>query len=145
GGVSIIHSMGGNVSTMYYNTFHQLNTETMAWTDLPATTMTEGVRSQHTMTYIASQQAFDVIGGMMNETDLAPTDSVLKYSLKDQQWTKVATKGRAPKQRRTHTAVALGDKIIIFGGCGQKLTDTMYDTFVLDTTTMTWSKPEVKD
>eukprot|EP00127_Corallochytrium_limacisporum_P004478 Clim_evm5s165 gene=Clim_evmTU5s165 len=57
-------------------------------------------------------------------------------------WTKVKHNAQGmspPSPRESHAAVAMGNKLIIFGGSNG--TKRLNDLYVLDTTTWTWSRP----
>lgn len=57
-------------------------------------------------------------------------------------WTLAETSGDAPAPRKNHAAVLLFSKLYIFGGVGEDRR-RLNDVHVLDTETLTWSRPEL--
>ncbi len=68
------------------------------------------------------------------------------YDLKRQRWALVPTKGPAPSPRSGHTATALPDgrRLVVFGGINMRNQQVFNDVYILDTKTLTWTKPDVR-
>ena len=49
--------------------------------------------------------------------------------------------GQPPSPRHGHSATLIAKKIIIFGGRGLYSNQIYNDLYILDTTSLTWSKP----
>ncbi|RKP06465.1 hypothetical protein THASP1DRAFT_25225 [Thamnocephalis sphaerospora] len=144
GGASSSLTMGGNVSTVFYDNLYKFDQSKLQWSELARAPGDSANRSQHTLSYVPAKKMLVAIGGMAGSS-LAPTDSVLSFDIASNQWKEIKVAGEAPSPRRTHTAVVSGDHVIVFGGCDMSVQELYNDVVVLDTTTMSWLRPKVKN
>lgn len=62
------------------------------------------------------------------------------FDMKSRQWNKIVNKLVAPSERRSHTAVVLGKKLLIFGGVQENLRKHYNDMYEFDTETSEWRR-----
>jgi hypothetical protein len=99
-----------------------------------------------TLTYVERSDSLYMLGGLDNRGQLRDMQDIYVYSLAEKKWSlkKASGDGSVPAARAKHTAVAVGKNIIVYGGEGRNRTIDG-DVYVLDTESMTWSKPLVKN
>ncbi|RKP07729.1 hypothetical protein THASP1DRAFT_24162 [Thamnocephalis sphaerospora] len=140
GGTSDFSTMGRNASTTQSNELYALNIEQQTWTKGPSPSGNFSMRSQHTLSFVKDSSQLFVIGGISGNK-MAPMDSILVYDLRKGQWSNKSAGGIVPSVRLQHTAVVMGNKIIVFGGSDETYRNIYNDVAILDTATMTWSRP----
>ncbi|KAJ2778319.1 hypothetical protein H4R18_004682 [Coemansia javaensis] len=84
-----------------------------------------------------------VVGGF-SDGKLADMQTLFVYNMTDQVWKKRTAGGRIPPPRRNHAAAVLDEtSIVIHGGANADFSAALDDVAVLNTTTWTWSMPDV--
>ena len=104
-----------------------LDLETLEWTQLEA--MPRGPVSRHVAVRAKS--------GCVVVHTFRCLESVLVFE--DGRWVDQPTTGEAPSSRGLHSAAAVGDDVVVFGGA-DKSGDMRCDAFALDTRTWTWRR-----
>ncbi|RKP09293.1 hypothetical protein THASP1DRAFT_28918 [Thamnocephalis sphaerospora] len=127
-----------------FNDLYRLSKDSLKWSSRKSATGNAGALFQHTLSYVPGRNILVSIGGA-DATDFASMSKINWYDPEKDTWGTSTARGDIPLPRREHSAVVVGERIIIFGGCSFNY-DTFYnDVAVLDTTTFTWSKPTVKN
>ncbi|EFJ13495.1 hypothetical protein SELMODRAFT_424453 [Selaginella moellendorffii] len=73
--------------------------------------------------------------------DECQTNDVHVFDIGTHTWSKPVMKGTHPSPRDSHSSMAVGSKLYVFGGTDGS--NPPNDLFVLDTATNTWGKPDV--
>ncbi|EFJ19172.1 hypothetical protein SELMODRAFT_419330 [Selaginella moellendorffii] len=73
--------------------------------------------------------------------DECQTNDVHVFDIGTYTWSKPVMKGTHPSPRDSHSSMAVGSKLYVFGGTDGS--NPPNDLFVLDTATNTWGKPDV--
>ena len=99
-----------------------------------------GPCNMHSADYIASRNEIYVFRGGDGQDYLNDLHALHTSTLT---WRMVETKGEQPQQRANHSSAYLSDteELILMGGWNGR--ERLNDVYILDTTTSTWSKPEV--
>jgi len=83
-----------------------------------------------------------VLGGFVRP-GLETMSNMWTWSPTSNQWTVQSCTGDVPVARREHSAVVMGNKIVIFGGSDAGHNNTFSDVAVLDVNACTWTKPTI--
>ncbi len=89
--------------------------------------------------------AFLLFGGWVAATS-KPSNELWKYNTLTNTWhdlTSVQT-GKIPSARSNHSCVVIDDKMIVFGGLGEKPEEILSDTYILDLKNLTWKEVAVE-
>lgn len=99
-----------------------------------------GPCNMHSADYISSRGEIYVFRGGDGQDYLNDLHALHTSTL---EWRIVETKGEQPQQRANHSSAFLADteELILMGGWNGR--ERLNDVYILDTTTSTWSKPEV--
>jgi len=87
-----------------------------------------------------------IFGG--SDGNVTPQGDLHVFNTETMTWSQPRTKGIPPSPRSGHVCASIGTKIYIFGGAqwsanANEWLSKSNDLFILDTTTMEWSKPSV--
>ncbi|XP_020240459.1 acyl-CoA-binding domain-containing protein 4 isoform X2 [Cajanus cajan] len=97
-------------------------------------------RESHTATLVGDQRL--VIFGGSGEGDANYLNDLHILDLRTMRWTSPLVKGDLPVPRDSHSTVAVGNKLIVYGGdCGDQYQG---DVHVFDMDTMTWSRLKIQ-
>ncbi|KAI4342905.1 hypothetical protein MLD38_027469 [Melastoma candidum] len=131
---------GGTDGSRKVNDVHLLDLGTRAWSRPYVSGKFPVPRESHTATLVGDRMVVfggsgDGVGNYLNDVHV--------LDLKEMSWTSHEVKGEAPVPRDSHSAVAVGDRLFVYGGdCGDRYHG---DVDVLDTGTMSWSKLSTRD
>jgi hypothetical protein len=131
-----------DLSTLEFGTVHERE-----WTQRSAGGDPPSARRGHSCNYVAVAGGCLVIfggsysvsgrGHLEGDKSLEFNDTVC-YGISSNEWWRPETQGVLPDARRCHGAVAVGDKIIVFGGIGMQGLPCL-SMHVLDSNNWTWS------
>lgn len=134
GGQMII--FGGTNGSRKVNDLHVLDLGSKEWISPQCKGTPPSPRESHTGTLIGDDKIM-VFGGS-GEGEANYLNDLHVLDLKSMRWTSPEVKGDIPVPRDSHSAVAIGNKLFVYGGdCGDRYHG---DVDVLDTETMTWKK-----
>ncbi|XP_019426710.1 PREDICTED: rab9 effector protein with kelch motifs-like [Lupinus angustifolius] len=127
---------GGTNGFKKVNDTHILDLETKEW----ARPICEGTppspRESHTATFVDDERL--VIFGGSGEGDANYLNDLHILDLRTMRWTSPELKGDLPVPRDSHITLAIGNKLVVYGGdSGDKYHG---DVNMLDMETMTWSR-----
>ncbi|KAJ8492059.1 hypothetical protein OPV22_013780 [Ensete ventricosum] len=132
--------LGGTNGTKKVNDIHILDLRTKEWSQPNCNGTPPSPRESHTATVIGDGKL--LIFGGSGEGEANYLNDVHVLDLKNMTWTSPEVKGDPPAPRDSHTAIAIGDKLLIYGGdCGDRYHG---EVDVLNMETMTWSRLAVK-
>lgn len=128
--------MGGTNGSKKVNDLHILDLRTKEWSRPICEGNPPSPRESHSATVMGD--SILVVFGGSGEGEGNYLNDVHVLDLKTMQWTSPEVKGDLPPARDSHAAVAIDNKLIVYGGdCG----DRYYGQVdVLDMDTLTWSK-----
>lgn len=127
---------GGTNGSKKVNDLHVLDLQTKEWTKPNCTGTPPCPRESHTATVVGDDNL--VIFGGSGEGEANYLNDVHVLDVKNMTWSSPEMKGEIPAPRDSHTAVAIGNKLFIYGGdCGERYHG---EVDVLDTQTMAWSR-----
>ncbi|KAJ0979943.1 hypothetical protein J5N97_015417 [Dioscorea zingiberensis] len=127
--------LGGTNGSKKVNDLHILDLRTNEWTKPNYKGTPPSPRESHTATVFGEDKL--VIFGGSGEGEANYLNDVHVLDLKNMTWSSPQVKGDLPAPRDSHTAVAVGNKLLIYGGdCGDRYHG---DVDVLDMENMTWS------
>ncbi|RKP06506.1 hypothetical protein THASP1DRAFT_31678 [Thamnocephalis sphaerospora] len=124
---------------------YSLDLEQLQWRRRATTSASDAPCSDHTLSHIPFKDIYVALGGWAAHSALARMDTVFTYHPLNDVWMKVTVKGTPPTPRLLHSTVVSGQRIILFGGCNADFTEFYNDVAVLDTDTMTWFTPKLKN
>lgn len=125
---------GGTSGSKKCNDLHILNFVTKEWTRPECTGTPPSPRESHSATLVDDEEL--VVFGGSGEGECLNDLHVL--GLKTMRWTSPEVKGDIPVPRDSHSAIAIGKKLLVYGG---DRGDRYYgDVDMLDMDTMTWSR-----
>ncbi|XP_008781141.2 uncharacterized protein LOC103700995 isoform X1 [Phoenix dactylifera] len=132
--------LGGTNGSRKVNDLHILDLRTKEWSKPNCRGTPPSPRESHTATVVGDDKL--VIFGGSGEGEANYLNDVHILDLKSMTWTSPEVKGDPPAPRDSHTAVEIGNKLLIYGGdCGDRYHGEV-DIFDLDT--MTWSRLAVQ-
>ncbi|XP_042438308.1 acyl-CoA-binding domain-containing protein 5-like isoform X2 [Zingiber officinale] len=131
---------GGTNGTKKVNDLHILDLRTKEWSKPNCVGTQPSPRESHTATVIGDEKL--LIFGGSGEGEANYLNDVFILDLKNMRWSSPAVKGEPPAPRDSHTATAIRNKILVYGGdCGDHYHG---EVDVLNMDTMAWSRLEVK-
>ncbi|XP_068662718.1 uncharacterized protein [Aristolochia californica] len=132
--------IGGTNGSKKVNDLHILDLITREWTRPTCEGNPPSARESHTATVVGDSKL--VIFGGSGEGEANYLNDVHILNLKTMTWSSPEAKGDLPAPRDSHTAVAVENKLIVYGGdCGDRYHG---EVDVLDTDTLTWSRLPVQ-
>ncbi|XP_058189980.1 uncharacterized protein LOC131307481 isoform X2 [Rhododendron vialii] len=127
---------GGTNGSKKVNDLHILDLRTSEWTRPDCKGVPPSPRESHTATLIGDEKL--VIFGGSGEGDTNYLNDLHVLDLKTMRWSSPEIKGNSPVPRDSHSAVAVGTRVFVYGGdCGDRYEGDI-DVFDLDT--LTWSR-----
>ncbi|OWZ09123.1 RNA polymerase Ispecific transcription initiation factor rrn3 [Phytophthora megakarya] len=100
-------------------------------------------RGGATLTQVEGTDAVYLIGGANREG--TSFGDVHRFDLHERKWTSVQPSRGTLPPRSGHSAVAIGEKIYVFGGLNAAESKIYNDTYVFDTRTSSWTKTTPED
>lgn len=127
---------GGTNGSRKVNDIHVLDVRSQEWTQLECQGNPPSSRESHTATLVGGDKL--VIFGGSGEGEANYLNDLHVLDLKTMRWSSPEVKGEMPAPRDSHSAVAIGNRLYIYGGdCGDRYQG---DIDVLDMDTLMWSK-----
>lgn len=127
---------GGTNGFKKVNDTHILDLETKEWVRPICEGTPPPPRESHTTTFVDDERL--VIFGGSGEGDANYLNDLHILDLRTMRWTSPELKGDLPVPRDSHITLAIGNKLVVYGGdCGDKYHG---DVNMLDMETMTWSR-----
>ncbi|KAF5952163.1 hypothetical protein HYC85_010107 [Camellia sinensis] len=127
---------GGTNGSKKVNDLHILDLSSREWTKPDCKGIPPSPRESHTATLVSDDKL--VIFGGSGEGDTNYLNDLHVLDLKTMRWTSPEVKGNVPVPRDSHTAVAVGNTVFVYGGdCGDRYEG---DINMLDMDTLTWSR-----
>ncbi|GAV80141.1 Kelch_3 domain-containing protein/Kelch_4 domain-containing protein [Cephalotus follicularis] len=131
---------GGTNGSKKVNDLHILDLGTKQWAREECKGTPPTPRESHTATLVGDDKM--VIFGGSGEGEANCLNDLHVLDLKTMRWTSPEVKGDIPVPRDSHSAVAIGNKLFVYGGdCGDRYNG---DADVLDMDTFTWSRLAVQ-
>lgn len=137
--VVIGHKMivfGGTNGSDKVNDVHMLDIQSKEWTNPECEGIPPSPRESHTATLVCDEKL--VIFGGSGEGEANYLNDLHVLDLKTMKWSSPEVKGKIPVPRDSHSAVAIGNRLFLYGGDSGDRYQGSVD--VLDTETFTWSK-----
>ncbi|XP_010259261.1 PREDICTED: acyl-CoA-binding domain-containing protein 4-like isoform X2 [Nelumbo nucifera] len=132
--------LGGTNGSKKVNDLHILDLRTKEWTQPKCEGTPPSPRESHTATVIGDDRL--VIFGGSGEGEANYLNDLHILDLKTMKWTSPKVNGDLPAPRDSHTAVAIENKLLVYGGdCGDRYHG---DVDILDLDTLTWSRLAVQ-
>ncbi|KAF8401314.1 hypothetical protein HHK36_012247 [Tetracentron sinense] len=132
--------LGGTNGSRKVNDLHILDLRTKEWSLPNCDGSPPSPRESHTATVVGDDKL--VIFGGSGEGEANYLNDLHILDLKTMRWTSPEVKGDLPVPRDSHTAVAISNKLFVYGGdCGDRYHGKVD---MLDMDTMTWSRLEVQ-
>ena len=91
----------------------------------------------HTVVFLDGHRVLLFGGYSVGSTNC---NKVYVLDINTQNWTEIQTTGTSPSRRNGHSAVIIGNKMVVIGGWDSSTTVASADIFQLDFDTWTWSK-----
>lgn len=127
---------GGTNGSRKVNDLHVLDLRSKEWTQLNFRGKPPCPRESHSATLIGNDKMVVFGGSGQGEANYLNDLHIL--DLETMRWMSPEVKGEIPVPRDSHSAVAMENKLVVYGGdCGNRY---LGDVDILDTDTMTWSK-----
>ncbi|XP_024019116.1 acyl-CoA-binding domain-containing protein 4 [Morus notabilis] len=131
---------GGTNGSKKVNDLHILDFATKEWIQPECNGTPPSPRESHTATLVSEEKL--VIFGGSGEGEGNYLNDLHILDLKTMTWTSPEVKGDIPIPRDSHNAVAIGNKLFVYGGdCGDRYNG---DVDMLDINTLTWSRLSVQ-
>ncbi|XP_077219331.1 uncharacterized protein LOC143853450 [Tasmannia lanceolata] len=128
--------LGGTNGSKKVNDLHILDLRTKEWSQPNCEGNPPSPRESHTATVMGDDKL--VIFGGSGEGEANYLNDLHILDLKTMKWTSPKVTGDLPAPRDSHTAVAVENKLIVYGGdCGDRYHG---EVDVLDMDTLTWSR-----
>ncbi|CAN4108917.1 unnamed protein product [Withania somnifera] len=127
---------GGTNGSRKVNDIHVLDVRSQEWTQLECQGNPPSPRESHTATLVGGDKL--VIFGGSGEGEANYLNDLHVLDLKTMMWSSPEVRGEMPVPRDSHSAVAIGNRLYIYGGdCGDRYQG---DVDMLDMDTLMWSK-----
>lgn len=127
---------GGTNGSKKVNDLHILDLSSKEWTRPECRGTPPSPRESHTATLVGDEKL--VIFGGSGEGEGNYLNDLHVLDLRTMRWASPEVKGDTPAARDSHSAVAIGNKLIVYGGdCGDRYHG---DIDILDMDTLTWSR-----
>lgn len=127
---------GGTNGLKKVNDTHILDLVTKEWICPKCEGTPPSPRESHTATLVGDERL--VIFGGSGEGEANYLNDLHVLDLRTMRWTSPTVKGDFPVPRDSHSTLAIGNKLIMYGGdCGDQYQG---DVNVLDMDTMSWSR-----
>ncbi|KAK7356157.1 hypothetical protein VNO80_15423 [Phaseolus coccineus] len=143
GAVLVGHRMivfGGTNGLKKVNDTHILDLVTKEWIRPKCEGTPPSPRESHTATLVGDERL--VIFGGSGEGDANYLNDLHVLDLRTMRWTSPPVKGDLPVPRDSHSTLAIGNRLFVYGGdCGDQYQG---DVNVLDMDTMTWSRLKIQ-
>ncbi|GMN44040.1 hypothetical protein TIFTF001_013235 [Ficus carica] len=131
---------GGTNGSKKVNDLHILDLLTKEWIQPECSGTPPSPRESHTTTLVSDEKL--VIFGGSGEGEGNYLNDLHVLDLKSMTWTSPEVNGDIPVPRDSHSAVAIGNKLFVYGGdCGDRYNG---DVDMLDINTLTWSRLSVQ-
>lgn len=127
---------GGTNGSKKVSDLHILDLRTKEWTQPKCEGTPPSPRESHTATVVGDDKM--VIFGGSGEGEANYLNDMHILDLKTMRWTSAQVNGGLPAPRDSHTAVAINNKLLVYGGdCGDRYHG---EVDVLDMNTLIWSR-----
>ncbi|KAF5194047.1 Rab9 effector protein [Thalictrum thalictroides] len=127
---------GGTNGSKKVNDLHVLDLRTKEWSSPKCEGTPPPPRESHTATVVSDDKL--VIFGGSGEGDANYLNDLHVLDLKTMRWTSPEIKGDIPAPRDSHVSLAIGNKLLVYGGdCGDRYHG---EVDVLDMETYCWSR-----
>ncbi|GLT71601.1 hypothetical protein SLA2020_436070 [Shorea laevis] len=127
---------GGTNGLKKVNHLHVLDLDSKEWIQPECGGTPPSPRESHTATLIGNEKL--VIFGGSGEGEANYLNDLHILDLKTMQWTSPMVQGDIPVPRDSHSAVAIGNKVFVYGGdCGDRYHG---DVELFNMETLTWSR-----
>ncbi|KAJ7285371.1 hypothetical protein O6H91_05G044500 [Diphasiastrum complanatum] len=127
---------GGTNGSKKINDVYILDLRTQSWSHPSVKGEPPAPRESHSATLVGDNKV--VVFGGSGEGDGNYLNDVHILHLDSMEWTSPEVKGELPACRDSHTAVAIGNQLVVYGGdCGDRY---LGELDILDLQTLTWTK-----
>ncbi|KAK7278017.1 hypothetical protein RJT34_23038 [Clitoria ternatea] len=131
---------GGTNGFKKVNDTHILDLVTKEWIRPKCEGTSPSPRESHTATLVGDERL--VIFGGSGEGEANYLNDLHVLELRTMRWTSPVVTGDLPVPRDSHSALAIGNKLVVYGGdCGDQYQG---DVNMLDMDTMTWSRLKIQ-
>ncbi|XP_022720144.1 acyl-CoA-binding domain-containing protein 4-like isoform X2 [Durio zibethinus] len=131
---------GGTNGSKKVNDLHVLDLASKEWMRAECYGVAPSPRESHTATLISEDKV--VIFGGSGEGEANYLNDLHVLDLRTMRWSSPQVRGHIPVPRDSHSAVAIGNKLVVYGGdCGDRYHGDV-DMFDMDTST--WSRLAVQ-
>ncbi|KAJ1655352.1 hypothetical protein IWQ61_004889 [Dispira simplex] len=139
-----VNAVGKDMNGMH-NDLLVLDTKEKSWKVLDLPENLGPKRTQHAAAMLNSTH-MAVLGGT-EDGNLVTMDTIPLLSMETMRWSTLKVSGNPPAPRRMHTAVTVGEKIVIYGGADASFGAAYADVFVLahnhDKDRWEWNQPNL--
>ncbi|ORX76953.1 galactose oxidase [Basidiobolus meristosporus CBS 931.73] len=140
----ITDELTGVTGSAQFDELAELNTLGSVWTVFGWQPSNPSPRYHHTASLVNNRHMM-ILGGYSAKDGMLNMGEIVMFDTISHVWTAERATGQIPRPRREHTAIVKGELVIVFGGTDQSYTEFYNDVAVLNTTSMTWSIPMVKN
>ncbi|KAG8479309.1 hypothetical protein CXB51_029776 [Gossypium anomalum] len=131
---------GGTNGSKKVNDLHVLDLVSKEWIRAECQGVSPSPRESHTATLIGEDKV--VIFGGSGEGGANYLNDLYVLDLRTMRWTSPQVRGHIPAPRDSHSAIAIGNKLVVHGGdCGDRY---LGDVDIFDMDTSTWSRLAVQ-
>ncbi|KAG4122729.1 hypothetical protein ERO13_D11G284300v2 [Gossypium hirsutum] len=131
---------GGTNGSKKVNDLHVLDLVSKEWIRAECQGVAPSPRESHTATLIGEDKV--VIFGGSGEGGANYLNDLHVLDLRTMRWTSPQVRGHIPVPRDSHSAIAIGNKLVVHGGdCGDRY---LGDVDIFDMDTSTWSRLAVQ-
>ncbi|MBA0787689.1 hypothetical protein Gotri_027206 [Gossypium trilobum] len=131
---------GGTNGSKKVNDLHVLDLASKEWIQAECNGVAPSPRESHTATLVGEDKV--VIFGGSGEGEAVYLNDLHVLDLRTMRWTSPTVRGHIPVPRDSHSAVAIGNKLVVYGGdCGDRYHG---DVDVFDMDNSTWSRLAVQ-
>ncbi|PIA61050.1 hypothetical protein AQUCO_00300516v1 [Aquilegia coerulea] len=131
---------GGTNGSKKVNDLHVLDLRTKEWSSPRCEGTPPSPRESHTSTVVSDEKL--VIFGGSGEGEANYLNDLHVLDLKTMRWTSPEVKGDIPAPRDSHVSLAIGNKLLVYGGDSGERYHGEVD--VLDMETLCWSRLELQ-